>query len=209
MTQKFFALILLILCLPVFAILYVLVKADSKGNFIFKQKREGYKKTPFTIYKIRTMCENAEVMKKNYLFLNQSNGPVFKIRNDPRYTKIGKIISHLGLDELPQLINIIKGDMVFIGPRPLPTNEASKIPERYKKRLAILPGITSLWIINGGHALSFEEWMELDLYYIKHRSWWLDLYILTKTIFLFISIVVNTITFQSGRGVYAILKKIQ
>ncbi|HRN70625.1 MAG TPA: sugar transferase, partial [Candidatus Woesebacteria bacterium] len=115
---------------------------------------------------------------------NQADGPVFKIQDDPRYTKIGKILSRIGLDELPQLINIVKGEMAFVGPRPLPLQEANQIPSRYHKRFSVLPGITSTWVVNGSHKLSFTEWMELDVLYVKNRSIFLDISISVKTIFL-------------------------
>lgn len=195
MFQKFFAMLLLIVLLPIFIFLFILVRLTTKGNFIFKQKRIGKNKKPFTIYKIQTMVPNAERLKKHYLHLNQANGPVFKIFNDPRYTKIGKILSKTGLDELPQLINIIKGEMAFVGPRPLPVDEANKIPQKYHKRFSVLPGITSLWVVNGSHQLSFKEWMELDIAYVKHRSAWIDLQIALQTIVL----ILKSVSSVSGR----------
>lgn len=142
------------------------------------------------------MISEAENLKEKYAHLNEASRPVFKIKNDPRYTRVGKVISHLGLDELPQLLNIIKGEMVFVGPRPLPTDEAEKIPEKYKDRFLVLPGITSLWVIKGGHSLTFDEWMELDLYYVAHRSLWLDCYIVLQTFLLFIKVMINILIFQ-------------
>lgn len=135
------------------------------------------------------MYFGAEKDKGKYSHMNQADGPVFKIRDDPRYTKIGNIISHLGLDELPQLLNIMKGDMVFIGPRPLPKDEAEKIPKKYEKRFTVLPGVTSLWVIRGGHKLSFQKWMELDLLYVTKKSMILDIEIIFKTISMFLRVV--------------------
>lgn len=168
--NRVFTLFLLILSFPFWMVIAILIKASSKGPVLFGQKRAGKDKKIFTIYKFRTMLENAESLKKKYFHLNEADGPVFKIRNDPRYTKVGKWLSHTGLDELPQIINIIKGEMAFVGPRPLPIDEASKVPKKYEKRFSILPGITSLWVIQGSHALSFDDWMRLDIDYVLKRS---------------------------------------
>lgn len=127
------------------------------------------------------MVEGAEKLQFNYLKKNEANGPVFKMRNDPRFTKVGKMLAHMGLDELPQLINIVKGDMAFVGPRPLPVNESEKIPAKYRARFSVLPGITSPWVINGSHKLPFAKWMELDIEYVKKKSVLLDLEIAGKT----------------------------
>ncbi len=184
MPQQLLAIILLLTTLPLWAIFYILVKLTSKGQFIFRQKRLGKDKKPFVMYKIRTMVERAEDLKSKIKNLNEADGPVFKIKNDPRYTKIGKFISHTGLDELPQLINVIRGEMSFVGPRPLPKNEADKVPKKYGRRFSVLPGITSPWVVGGSHRLSFKQWMELDLNYVKKKSLWYDLEIAIKTIFL-------------------------
>ena len=165
-------------------IFWLIVKFTSPGPFIFSQKRAGKNFEPFTIFKIRSMQEKAEERKKDYLSLNEADGPVFKIREDPRLTPIGRFISRTGLDEMLQLINIIKGEMSFVGPRPLPVDEAMKIPEKYKKRFTVKPGITSLWVIHGAHKLTFSEWMKSDLEYIKKKNALLDLYILAITLIL-------------------------
>ena len=141
------------------------------------------------MYKFRTMVQGAEKLKKRYVHLNEADGPVFKIWEDPRYTRIGRILAHTGLDELPQLINIIKGEMVFVGPRPLPVPEAKAVPKKYDARFSIFPGITSLWIVKGAHDLSFRQWMELDLEYIKKRSLYLDLKVALLTIKLILTAV--------------------
>jgi len=189
MTQRLIALFLLILSIPFWLVFYVFIKLDSKGPFIFKQKRMGKSKTTFTMYKFRTMVKNAESLKKKYLKLNQANGPVFKIKNDPRYTKFGRVLSYTGLDELPQLLNIIKGEMAFVGPRPLPVEEAKKIPKKYEQRFSVLPGVTSLWVLKGQHELSFNKWMELDLNYIKNKSGIYDLKISLGTALLILKLI--------------------
>lgn len=179
--KRIIALLIFLLILPFFLILWFAVKITSKGPFIFKQKRAGKNKKPFFIYKIRTMVDNAEKLKLSLYDMNEADGPVFKIKDDPRYTMIGKILSHSGLDEIPQLINIILGEMDFVGPRPLPVNEARKIPKKYLSRFSIRPGITSTWVINGSHQLSFDQWMRLDIDYAKSKSFLLDLKIMFKT----------------------------
>ncbi len=166
--------------------MYVLLTCTSPGPFLFIQKRMGKNKKIFSIYKIRTMQIDAERQKNKYRNLNEADGPVFKIRNDPRYTKVGKFLSHTGLDELPQLINIIKGDMLFVGPRPLPVDEAKNVPPNYQKRFTVLPGITSPWVVQGSHNLSFDDWMESDLWYVENRSWRVDIEIAYQTIKLLI-----------------------
>jgi lipopolysaccharide/colanic/teichoic acid biosynthesis glycosyltransferase len=173
--QRLLALIILIITLPFLGLLWLLIKIEDGGPLFFKQERIGKGKKPFIMYKIRTMVVGAEKFKKKYLHLNETDGPVFKIRNDPRYTKIGKILTRTGLDELPQLVNVVKGEMALVGPRPLPGDEAIKIPKRYQKRFSVLPGITSSWVVKGSHELSFDEWMRLDLRYVKNRSFWQDM----------------------------------
>ena len=182
MIYKIIAVVLIILCSPLFIVLYIFIRLTSDGPFIFKQRRLGKNKKQFVMYKIRTMVVDAEDQKSKIQNFNEADGPVFKIRNDPRYTLVGKFISHSGLDELPQLINIIKGEMSFVGPRPLPIEEAQKIPKKYDMRFSVLPGITSLWVIRGSHKLSFDEWMKLDLDYVKRQNPFLDFRVAVKTI---------------------------
>jgi len=179
--ERLSAIILLILSLPVLAILYIIVKLDSKGPFLFLQLRMGKDRRPFWMYKIRTMVQRAESLKPKVQSLNEADGPVFKIKNDPRYTRIGKYLSRIAIDELPQLINIMEGTMSFVGPRPLPLSEAQHIPKKYEKRFSVLPGMTSEWIIQGAHELSFKRWMELDCQYAKKWTIWENISILLRT----------------------------
>lgn len=188
--QRLIALILLIILSPFLLVLFILVKLTSKGPFIFKQKRWGKDKKPFYIYKIRTMVEGAERMKRKIKDLNQAAGPVFKIYNDPRHTKIGHFLAHSGLDELPQLLNVVKGEMAFIGPRPLPVEEANKVPKKYERRFSVLPGISSLWVVEGTNHQDFDKWMRLDLEYVKKKSLWYNLKIAIKTIFLLLKLII-------------------
>lgn len=195
------ALLLLITTIPLWLFLYILVKITSKGPFIFKQKRLGKDRKMFTMYKIRTMVEGAERLKKKYAYLNEIDGPTFKIKNDPRFTKIGRLISHTGIDELPQLINVLKGEMSLVGPRPLPVNEALKVPKKYEGRFSVLPGMTSLWVVKGAHRLGFDTWMQLDVEYLKKKSLLQDLLILSQTSFFIIKLVMKKMLHTQDRSI--------
>jgi lipopolysaccharide/colanic/teichoic acid biosynthesis glycosyltransferase len=139
------------------------------------------------------MIKNADKLQSVYKNKNEVDGPAFKIWDDPRFTKIGKFLSHTGLDELPQLINILKGDMNFIGPRPLPIYEYKKIDLKYKKRSLVKPGILSPWVINGYHKNTFSDWMNSDLNYVKEKSWSYDFKILQKGICLIFILFIKEI----------------
>jgi lipopolysaccharide/colanic/teichoic acid biosynthesis glycosyltransferase len=130
------------------------------------------------------MVPNASRIQSRLKNLNEADGPVFKIRNDPRFTRFGKILSRTGLDELPQMINVMKGEMSIVGPRPLPTDEANQLTAIQKVRELVKPGITSSWVIAGSHKLSFKEWMDLDRIYVEKASLTGDFSIILKTIFL-------------------------
>ncbi len=193
MFERILALIVCIVILPLFLFLFVLVKIKSKGSFLFKQLRAGKDKKPFWIYKIRTMVPEAEKLKGKYRHLNQADGPVFKIGDDPRFTKIGKIISRFGLDELPQLINIIKGEMSFVGPRPLPVDEAKRIPKKYQKRFSVKPGIFSSWVAEGAFHNDFDRWMRLDLRDVEKKSFFYDLWVLSRSLLFVIKMMIKEI----------------
>jgi lipopolysaccharide/colanic/teichoic acid biosynthesis glycosyltransferase len=179
--QRALALFLFILLLPFFGVLGIILKIQNGGPLIFKQKRMGKNGKPFILYKIRTMVVGAEKLKKKYLHLNERDGPVFKIRNDPRLTKVGKILARTAVDESPQLVNVIKGEMAIVGPRPLPWEEAKRVSKKYQERFSVLPGITSSWIVKGSHKLIFKEWMELDLDYVNNHTVFQDLSIIIAT----------------------------
>ena len=181
---RIIAAISLITLLPLFAVLYLLVKLTFPGPFIFKQKRVGERGKIFTMYKIRTMVQNAENLKQNYQHLNEAAPPVFKIRNDPRYTKVGKLLAHAALDELPQLVNILKGELSFVGPRPLPVSETACIPEKHHSRFDVKPGITSSWVVGRQHKVSFNRWMEMDISYVNNNSLLANLQIILQTLLL-------------------------
>lgn len=163
------AFLLLVISLPICTLIAALIKLTSHGPILFTQKRLGKGGKPFRLYKFRTMIPGAEKLQKKLKYLNEANGPVFKIRHDPRFTKIGKYLANTGLDELPQLLNVLKGEMSLVGPRPLPLNEAKEIPLKWRaKRESVKPGIVSSWVIKGSHQLSFAQWMQLDLGDLKN-----------------------------------------
>ena len=144
------------------------------------------------MYKFRTMYPGAEKDQEKYRHLNEADGPVFKIRNDPRFTKFGKWLAWSGLDELPQIINILKGEMALVGPRPLPSDEEEQIPRKWRfKRRSVKPGLTSSWFIKGAHKLSFAEWMELDMKDIRRKSFWRGAGIVLQTIRMVVRNIVN------------------
>jgi len=175
--------VLLVLLSPVLLLAALLIKLTSPGPVMFIQKRLGLNKRHFGIYKFRTMVNDAEKRMKEIEHLNEVSGPVFKIKNDPRITPIGKFLRKTSIDELPQLLNVLKGDMSLVGPRPLPIRDYEGFSEDWqRRRFSVRPGITCLWQIGGRSSISFERWMELDLQYIDKWSLWLDFEILVKTI---------------------------
>jgi exopolysaccharide biosynthesis polyprenyl glycosylphosphotransferase len=168
---------------PLFVFVALLVRLTSRGPAIFVQDRCGLKGRRFKFYKFRTMVQDAESRKSSLEHLNEMNGPVFKIRRDPRITKVGVWLRKLSLDELPQLWNVLKGDMSLVGPRPPLPDEVERYTSKQVQRLAVVPGITGLWQVSGRNAIDdFERWVELDLQYVLTRSLWLDLRILLKTV---------------------------
>jgi len=180
------SLILLIVLAPLLLVTAVLIKLASAGPVFFAQKRIGFNKRPFVIYKFRTMVMDAEQKLQDIEYLNEVSGPVFKIKNDPRLTPIGKFLRKTSIDELPQLFNVLSGDMSLVGPRPLQLRDYELFTEAgedwQRCRFSVLPGITCLWQVNGRSSLPFHRWMELDLQYVRSWSLWLDLQILAKTI---------------------------
>ena len=175
--------ILLILSLPML-IIALLVKYTSPGPALFRQQRSGVNGQPFTIFKFRTMGTNAEQFKHELAALNEMSGPVFKITNDPRITPIGKILRKYSLDELPQLLNVLRGEMSLVGPRPLPVDEVRRFNDfAHRRRLSVKPGLTCLWQIKGRNRITnFDDWVRLDLEYIDNWSLWLDISILLRTV---------------------------
>ncbi|MGO8786637.1 MAG: sugar transferase [Terriglobia bacterium] len=176
------ALVALVILSPLLLILAVLVKITSRGPILFTQTRCGLGGRQFTLYKFRSMRAGADVLREELEALNEVDGPVFKIRNDPRCTPVGRFMRKFSLDELPQLLNILSGDMSFVGPRPPLPAEVEKYERWQRRRLRMHPGLTCLWALEGRSKLSFRRWMELDLEYIDHWSMMLDWKILLKTI---------------------------
>jgi exopolysaccharide biosynthesis polyprenyl glycosylphosphotransferase len=175
--------ILLIMLSPVFLAAAILIKLDSKGPIFFIQDRVGYNKRRFKLIKFRSMVHDAEHIQDELEELNEASGPVFKIKDDPRMTRIGKWLRRTSVDELPQLFNVLTGDMSLVGPRPLPVRDYNGFDKDWhRRRFSVRPGITCLWQIKGRSSIAFDKWMRLDLEYIDNWSLWLDLKILVKTI---------------------------
>jgi exopolysaccharide biosynthesis polyprenyl glycosylphosphotransferase len=176
------ALFLLALTFPLLVVIALLIRISSRGPIIFRQVRSGFHGRTFQMYKLRTMVADAELRRGELLHLNEMDGPVFKITDDPRRTWLGRFIRRYSVDELPQLVNVIKGEMSLVGPRPLPLYEASRIKGVQRRRLAMRPGLSGLWQTRGRSTVDFDEWMRMDLEYVDQWSLALDLRILVATI---------------------------
>jgi len=177
------SLFLIVLLAPVFLLAALAIKLTSPGPVLFMQNRMGLNKRRFKICKFRTMVIDAEKRMKEIEHLNEVSGPVFKIKNDPRITPLGRFLRKSSIDELPQLFNVLKGDMSLVGPRPLPVRDYEGFNEDWqRRRFSVRPGITCLWQVGGRSSVTFEKWMELDLQYIDRWSLWLDFQILLRTI---------------------------
>lgn len=171
----------LVILSPILLLAALLIKLEDGGNVIYIQERNGINGKVFRMYKFRSMCVNAEKIHKDLLDQNELDGPAFKMKNDPRITKIGKFIRKTSIDELPQLINIIKGDMSIVGPRPLPTYETVQCNEYQNQRLLVKPGLTCYWQCCGRNNISFDEWIEMDLRYIREAGILTDMKLIVKT----------------------------
>lgn len=176
------AVIGLFVLFPLFLIICAFIKFSSNGPVIFRQKRIGKDNKMFLMFKFRTMHNDSDEERTKILHLNHREGPIFKMKNDPRVTKIGRFLRESSLDELPQLVNVLKGEMSFVGPRPLPAYDIEHCTNKQKKRLDVLPGITGIWQISGRSMIPFRRWMAMDLYYVKNKSLLLDIYIMLKTV---------------------------
>jgi exopolysaccharide biosynthesis polyprenyl glycosylphosphotransferase len=179
----FVSFILILLSSPFMLIIALLIKLDSRGPVIFKQARVGLRGRQFYLFKFRTMVVNAEALRKQLESQNEMDGPVFKIKNDPRITRIGRFLRKTGLDELPQLFNVLYGEMSLVGPRPPLKSETVQYKSWQLRRLSVKPGITCSWqIIPDRNNVEFENWMKLDLAYIDNWSTKLEIMLLFKTI---------------------------
>jgi exopolysaccharide biosynthesis polyprenyl glycosylphosphotransferase len=168
---------------PLFLLIALLIKLDSPGPVFFIQERVGFGKRRFRLYKFRSMIDGAEKLQDQLKALNEASGPVFKIKNDPRVTRVGKFLRKTSIDELPQLFNVLKGDMSIVGPRPLPIKDFNGFQiDIHRRRFSIRPGITCLWQVNGRSSVPFENWMHMDMQYIDDWSLLLDIKIMVKTI---------------------------
>ncbi len=173
--------VLLVALLPLFAVVAALVKLTSPGPVIFKQMRAGAGGRPFPFYKFRSMYLDAEERKKALMSQNECDGPVFKMKNDPRITPVGRFLRKWSIDELPQLWNVLAGDMTLVGPRPPTLDEVEKYEPWQRRRLSITGGLTCIWQVSGRSQVGFEDWMRMDSRYARHRSWRMDLKILWQT----------------------------
>lgn len=173
----------LILLFPIFLLISFLIKlSDPKGSIFFKQVRVGMDGKPFQIYKFRSMVHHAEDLLDDLLDKNETHGPMFKMKNDPRVTRVGRFLRKTSLDEFPQLVNVLKGEMSLVGPRPPLPREVKEYSERDKQRLLVKPGCTGLWQVAGRSSVGFETMVQLDLAYINQRGILLDIKIILKTI---------------------------
>ena len=193
-----FSVILIIFLIPLFLIIGIIIKLNSKGNIFYSQKRIGKENKPFACYKFRTMHPKAKYLLKKILLQNPNLRNEFinnrKITNDPRITNIGKFLRFTSLDELPQIFNVLKGDMSFIGPRPIVKSEIKKYGKNFKKAFSVKPGISGLWQVSGRNKLSYNKRIELDTFYSENMTLLLDTKIFIKTIFI--------ILFPFGKGAY-------
>jgi exopolysaccharide biosynthesis polyprenyl glycosylphosphotransferase len=174
--------VLLVLAAPLLAAIALAVRLNSRGPAFFVQERGGLHGHPFRMYKFRTMTHGAELQREQLMAANEMDGPVFKIAADPRLTSIGRFLRRTSLDELPQLINVVRGQMSLVGPRPLPLVETRGLAGPHRRRLSMRPGLTCLWQVGGRNELGFQRWMELDLEYVDHWSLSLDFAILLRTV---------------------------
>lgn len=169
---------------PLFLLIALLIKLeDSKGAVFFRQTRVGEHEKPFEMYKFRSMVSNAEALKATLIKDNEAIGPVFKIKKDPRITKLGSFIRKTSIDELPQLFNVLKGEMSLVGPRPPLPEEVNQYSRYEKQRLKVTPGLTCYWQVSGRSNIGFNEWVKLDLKYINERNTLIDFKLIIKTVF--------------------------
>ena len=168
---------------PVLLVVAVAIKIESKGPVIFSQERVGLNGKKFKMYKLRSMVSNAEELKEKLLEQNEMSGPMFKMKDDPRITKVGKFIRKTSIDELPQLINVLKGDMSLVGPRPSLPKEVEQFEPWMYERLQVKPGLTCIWQVSGRNNIDFEDWMKLDIKYVRERSFFGDLKLVFRTFF--------------------------
>ncbi|HEY6866004.1 MAG TPA: sugar transferase [Candidatus Eisenbacteria bacterium] len=176
------AAVAIVLSAPILILAAILVKLESRGPVLYRSKRVGRGGKSFTFYKLRSMVNGADLNRHHLFHLNETDGPVFKIARDPRVTRVGRFLRTTSIDELPQLINVLRGEMSLVGPRPPLAEEVAQYEPWQFRRLEVRPGLTCLWQISGRSRIGFQEWMRLDLEYIRRQSFWLDVKILIRTI---------------------------
>jgi len=173
----------LILLSPIFILVALAIKMeDPNGKVFFEQERCGKNYKLFKMYKFRSMVSNAEELLEELMYENEMDGPVFKIKEDPRITNVGKFIRKTSIDELPQLYNILMGDMSIVGPRPAIPHEVAEYNDYQKQRLLVKPGLTCIWQVSGRNSIGFDEWVDMDLEYIEKRNLWMDIKLIFKTV---------------------------
>ena len=173
----------IILLSPLLLIIAIAIKIDDpKGSIIFSQQRCGEDNKLFQMYKFRSMVSNAEELLEELRSQNEMDGPVFKIKDDPRITKVGKFIRKTSVDELPQLFNILRGEMSIVGPRPAIPHEVAEYNDYQRQRLLVKPGLTCIWQVSGRNSIGFDEWVDMDLEYIEKRNLWMDIKLIFKTV---------------------------
>jgi lipopolysaccharide/colanic/teichoic acid biosynthesis glycosyltransferase len=173
----------LLMLSPLFAVVALCIRLESRGPVLFKQLRTGCGGRPFHMFKFRSMVIDAEQRKAQYADLNKQDGPAFKIPDDPRVTRLGRILRKTSIDELPQLWNVLRGEMSLVGPRPLPCDEAALCEPWQRRRLDVTPGLTCIWQIQDQLKVTFDEWMRMDIHYIRNRTLKHDLKLVWKTLF--------------------------
>jgi exopolysaccharide biosynthesis polyprenyl glycosylphosphotransferase len=171
----------LVVLSPLLLSVAALIRLESRGPVLFKQQRVGLHGASFNLLKFRSMVPNADAMKDQLLAHNEQTGPVFKMKHDPRITKIGRFIRKFSIDELPQLVNILRGDMTIVGPRPAVPREVAQYKLWQRRRLSVRPGLTCYWQVSGRNEIGFEEWMQLDLRYVDNWSLKVDVELILKT----------------------------
>ena len=173
----------IILLSPLLLIIAIAIKIeDPKGSIIFAQQRCGKDNKLFPMYKFRSMVSNAEELLEELMEHNEMDGPVFKIKDDPRITKVGKFIRKTSVDELPQLFKILRGDMSIVGPSPAIPHEVAEYNDYQRQRLLVKPGLTCIWQVSGRNSIGFDEWVDMDLEYIEKRNLWMDIKLIFKTV---------------------------
>jgi lipopolysaccharide/colanic/teichoic acid biosynthesis glycosyltransferase len=172
----------LLLLAPLLAAIVIAIKLTSRGPILFRQRRSGRGGLPFTMYKFRTMVVGAEAQKAQLRVCSEQDGPAFKLKDDPRVTRLGRLLRQTSLDELPQLFNVLRGEMSLVGPRPLPCDESQACVGWQRRRLDVTPGLTCIWQVRGRCRVSFADWVRMDVRYIRQRSLWQDLKLIVLTV---------------------------